>query len=240
MFRRIMLTALVAGALGGIFVWGVQLVTTTPLIAYAEQYEGGGEEAAHDHGANEETASEEATSEETSGHSHGGTWMPHDGLERHAFTLLSSVLMGVGFGFILTAVFALRGVDVDTRQGVLWGLGAFGALYVAPALGLPPELPGTMGADVSDRQLWWAGTAVATAIGLGLIVFGLSAVVRLAGILFMVIPHVIGAPYPVGYSESVPAELAAEFAVSSLVTVGLFWIVLGGLVGYFFDRFEDT
>lgn len=225
MFRRIMMTALVAGTLAGIFVWCVQLVTTTPLIHHAEQYEGGGGHS--DDGAETD-------------HGTAATWMPQEGFERHAFTLLSSVLMGVGFGFILTAVFALRGKEIDTRQGVLWGLGGFAALYVAPALGLPPELPGMMGADVSDRQLWWAATAVATAISLGLLVFGENMVIRLAGVVIMVIPHVVGAPHPSEYSTGVPAELVAQFAVSSLITVGLFWIVLGGLVGYFFRKFEDA
>ncbi len=233
MFRRIMMTALIAGALAGVFVWGVQLVTTTPLIAHAEQYEGGVVETGHDHGDTESA---------DDGHSHGDdeTWMPDGGLERHGFTLLSSVLMGVGFGFILTAVFALRGIEVDARQGVLWGLGGFAALYVAPALGLPPELPGMMGADVSERQIWWAATAVATAVSLGLIVFGGSVVMRLAGVVIMVIPHVVGAPHPAEFSEGIPAELVAQFAVSSLVTVGLFWIVLGGLVGFFFEKFENA
>ena len=45
MFRRIMMSALVAGALAGVFLWSLQLVTTTPLILHAEQYEGGEEEA---------------------------------------------------------------------------------------------------------------------------------------------------------------------------------------------------
>jgi predicted cobalt transporter CbtA len=36
---------------------------------------------------------------------------------------------------------------------------------------------------------------------------------------------------------SVPAVLAARFVVGSLVTAGLFWVVLGGLSAFLFQRF---
>jgi len=39
---------------------------------------------------------------------------------------------------------------------------------------------------------------------------------------------------------NVPAELAARFAVASLVVSGLFWMVLGGFAGYFYDRFQPS
>ena len=234
MFRRIVMTALVAGALAGIFVTGLQMVTTVPLIIFAEEHEGENE-SGHEHG-------EETTEAKQSGHDHdhGMAWMPEDGFERHGFTLLTSVLMGVGYGFMLTAVFALRGQNVDTRQGVLWGLAGFASLYMAPALGMPPELPGMMAGDFDHRQLWWIATAIATAISLSLMVFGTNTVMRIAGVVIMVIPHVVGAPHPDEFTYDLPAEVVAQFAVSSLVTVGLFWVVLGGLAGYFFNRFEDT
>ena len=232
MFRRIVMTALAAGALAGIFVTGLQMVTTVPLISFAEQYEGGAE-SGHEHG-------EEATDGEESSHDHSMAWMPEEGFERHGFTLLTSVLMSVGYSFMLAALFALRGQNVDTRQGVLWGLAGFASLYVAPALGIPPELPGMMGGDFDHRQLWWIATAIATAISLGLLVFGTNAVMRIAGVVIMVIPHVVGAPRPGEFTHDLPTEVVAQFAVSSLVTVGLFWAVLGGLVGYFFNKFEDA
>jgi predicted cobalt transporter CbtA len=34
----------------------------------------------------------------------------------------------------------------------------------------------------------------------------------------------------------VPAELSAQFAVSSLVSAALFWMVLGGVSGFFYQR----
>ncbi len=239
MFRRIVMTALAAGVLAGIFGWGLQMVTTTPLIAAAEIYEngGGGDAASHPH---------ENAAAETDGHAHDeGAWMPGGGMERHAFTLLTSILMGTGFGFVLTGVFALRGRDVGLNEGVLWGLGGFAALYLAPALGLPPELPGMMAADLDGRQIWWVFTVAGSAVGLALIVFSPNPLWKLAGILLAVIPHIVGAPHPAmvdlaDMAGGVPAELAARFAVTSLVTVGLFWVVLGALAGYFYDRFSDA
>ena len=35
----------------------------------------------------------------------------------------------------------------------------------------------------------------------------------------------------------VPATLAAQFAVATLVVTALFWALLGGLTGYFQQRF---
>jgi predicted cobalt transporter CbtA len=34
--------------------------------------------------------------------------------------------------------------------------------------------------------------------------------------------------------------LAAQFAATTLVVTGLFWMVLGGLTGYFYNRFEPS
>ena len=238
MFRRIVMTALAAGVLAGIFGWGLQMVTTTPLIMSAEMYEGGGGDAAMSH-------SHDSAAEETDEHAHShddSVWMPEGGMERHTFTLLTSILMGTGFGFVLTGVFALRGRDVGLNQGVLWGLGGFAAVYLAPALGLPPELPGMMASDLEARQIWWVFAVAGGAVGLALIVFSPNPLWKLAGALVLVIPHIVGAPHPdmADMSGSVPAEVAARFAVTSLITVGLFWIVLGALAGYFYDRFSDA
>ena len=243
MFRRIVMTALAAGVLAGIFGWGLQMVTTTPLIMAAEMYEPGGGEAAMSDAHTHDSAAEETDGHE---HDHGdGMWMPEGGMERHAYTLLTSIPMGVGFGFVLTGVFALCGRGVGLNEGVLWGLGGFAAIYLAPALGLPPELPGMMASDLDARQMWWIFAVAGSSVGLALIVFSPNPLWKLAGALITVIPHIVGAPQPemVDLAEmagSVPAEMAARFAVTSLVTVGLFWVVLGALAGYFYDRFSEA
>lgn len=238
MFRQIVMTALAAGFCAGVFGWGLQMVTTVPQIIAAENYEGGEAVDSHSHG--EET--EESGAQEHDHDHDEGAWMPDEGLERHAFTLLTSVLMGTGFGFILAGVFAMRGADVGLNQGILWGLGGFAAFYVSPTLGLPPELPGMIAEGVQDRQIWWISAMITCAVGLALMIFPANRLWKVAGALLIAVPHIVGAPHPEidDLYHSLPPEMAARFAVTSLVTVGLFWIALGASVGYFFDRFADN
>ncbi|MEI2612914.1 MAG: CbtA family protein [Candidatus Promineifilaceae bacterium] len=51
------------------------------------------------------------------------------------------------------------------------------AFQLAPAFGLPPELPGMAAADLGARQVWWCGTALATGVG----IFGHRQVPQLDG-----------------------------------------------------------
>jgi cobalt transporter subunit CbtA len=121
---------------------------------------------------------------------------------------------------------------------VLWGGAGFLAFGLAPALGLPPELPGAPAADLASRQTWWLLAAGCTASGLALMAFARQPILRLAGVAALVIPHAIGAPHADGVAGSVPAELAGRFAVASLFAAAVFWGVLGGLSGYLFQRFD--
>jgi cobalt transporter subunit CbtA len=154
-----------------------------------------------------------------------------------AFTLLADLIIGIGFAFILVGGIALSGRDITWRQGILWGLAGFAAFYGAPALGLPPEVPGMQAADLVARQIWWISTAIATAAGLALAIFSRRPVLIVAGVVLILLPHVVGAPQHEPVSGLLPAEIAAQFAVASLVTVELFWMLLGGLTGYFYGRF---
>jgi cobalt transporter subunit CbtA len=155
------------------------------------------------------------------------------------FTTLANVIGGIGFALLLVAVFAFRGTPMDYRRGIEWGLAGFAVFSLAPALGLPPELPGMDTADLLTRQTWWLGTVVATGGGLGLVILQRRLWARLAGIVLITTPHIIGAPHPATLASAVPAELAAQFAIASLVTAALFWIVLGGLCGHFYARYVD-
>ncbi len=58
--------------------------------------------------------------------------------------------------------------------------------------------------------------------------------------LLFVLPHSVGAPLPPLQSGDLPAELGAQFAAASVIISGLFWLVLGGLAGYFYRRFEGV
>jgi cobalt transporter subunit CbtA len=152
------------------------------------------------------------------------------------------VLVGVGFGLLLSGAFALRqglgGGRIDARSGVLWGLGGFAAFALAPAFGLPPELPGSLAGDLAARQAWWLATAAATAAGLALIAFAPRPAWKLAGAAALALPHVVGAPAPAHLGGAAPPELAASFAAASLVAAALFWIVLGGVGGWLYARLD--
>ena len=227
MFGRIVLTALAAGVIAGVFVWGAHMVKTTPLILQAEVYEGAA--PTHSHGAAPAAAAAEDES-----------WAPADGIERAAYTFLADMLSSIGFAFMLAGAMALAGRDVDWRGGILWGLCGFAAFYLAPAFGLAPELPGMRAADLTDRQLWWLATAASTAGGLALIFLAGPRAAKIAGGALILVPHLLGAPgHEIGPGP-LPAELAAQFAVATLVISGLFWMLLGALTGYFYRRLEPS
>lgn len=244
MLKRLLTVALLAGVLTGLAVAVVQQFTTTPLILRAEAYEN----AALDdnrparflltHAMGEAMPAADRGSDQAGDHAgdHGGAWAPAAGLERMLYTVLADVLLGVGFGLVLAACFALWNGRVDGRVGVVWGVAGFAAFSLAPALGLPPEVPGSYAAALDARQLWWLACAGATVLGLGLMVFGRNWTWRLAGILALVVPHAIGAPQPEAVGGAVPPEIAGHFAAASLVVSAIFWAMLGWFSGTIYAR----
>lgn len=236
MLMRILATGLVAGVLAGGVVAGLQYVTTTPLILKAETYEKA--EGAHDHGAGA-AAPAHSHDAATPAHSHGEeaeAWVPEDGLPRTAFTTLATVGVGVGFAFMLLALLLASGVTPTARTGLAWAAGAFVATGLAPALGLPPELPGSAAAELFDRQIWWTATVAATGIGLWTIARIANPLALVLGIALIVAPHVIGAPHPHEYSSEVPAEIAGHFTAASLVIHAALWVLVGAIAGFIWQR----
>jgi cobalt transporter subunit CbtA len=228
MFRQIVFAAAAAGLLGGLLITAMQYVSVIPLILEAETFETA---AAHDHGSGQSTAGEaDAAVAEAE------AWAPEDGLERALYTVAANVLMAIGFALVLAAGFALTGRG-GWRTGVYWGLAGFAAFMLAPAIGLPPEVPGAEAAPLVERQLWWLGTIAATAGGLALIFLTRSWQWIAVGAALIVLPHLIGAPQPEHHGGLAPDSLAREFVVAVLVTGFLFWLALGALSGFFYKRF---
>jgi cobalt transporter subunit CbtA len=235
MFSRIFVAAVVSGIVAGIAFTGLQAFKVMPLIWQAETFEAtsGSAISSHSHGAPAKSA-----------HSHGGeghnNWAPADGMERFAFTLLANVLIGIGFALLLCAAFALYG-QVDWRKGLIWGLLGYAIFQLAPAFGLPPELPGMRSAPVNDRQLWWVAAVGATAGGLASIFLIKQSIWKVVGIALIALPHMIGAPHPHFDGPGVlPAELAASFVSASLITNLLFWLLLGSVSAFAFNRRENA
>lgn len=224
MLGRILVTALVAGIVAGLAVSLFQAIGVTPLILEAETFEmaAGGTAEGHDHGSHD--------------HEQDGGWMPAGGAGRIAWTVVANLVTGAGFGMLLAGAIALAGRRTGWHRGLLWGLAGYAVFAIAPSLGLPPDPPGVYAGPVGPRQIWWLGTTAATGLGLALLVFGRGWLSRLAGVLLLVAPHVVGAPHVDIYGSGTPDALIDRFILTSLATTGLFWLVLGGVAGETWKR----
>lgn len=209
-WQQLMATALLSGSIAGLAAFAVQLVAIGPLIAQAETMELRGDSHAE--------------------HGNADEWEPREGFERTAYTAVGSVLAGIGFAAILAGVASLLGLQLNIRRGVMLGLAGFVCFAVAPAIGLPPKPPGVPGADVGPAQLWWVMTAVSTAAGLTLVFMTNTTRLRLLGVAVALVPHLIGPPAAAA-STLVPASFSTRFALTSVATQAVLWLVLGAVLG---------
>lgn len=249
MTRRLFTAAIIAGTLAGLLLTAVQYLQVIPIILEAETYEVAevktyvaseiekdiatekASHAIHDHHDN-------ALNTGHMSHEHNAanaTWSPASGVERCAFTALSNVLAGIGFALVLASGMAIRGKN-NWRNGLLWGLGGYAVFFVAPSLGLPPELPGTLSADLLNRQLWWIATVISTGAGIALMMFANSILSKGVGAILIVTPHVVGAPLPQIHSSLAPASLVDAFIQATAIANGIFWLTLGSLNGFFLRK----
>ncbi|NHZ64817.1 CbtA family protein [Massilia genomosp. 1] len=239
-FNRILASAAAAGILAGLLLTGVQQVQVAPIILQAEVFESAAPvalEVAAPHSHADATPHEHADNgAHESAHEHGG-WQPDDGLERTFYTALANISAGVGFALLLAAAISLHGRASGWRAGLLWGAAGYTAFFVAPSIGLPPELPGTVAAPLLARQLWWTATVAASAGGLALVVFAKNWPLKIAGALLLFVPHLVGSPQPAVHSSSAPPELARSFLYATLLANAAFWLAMGALSGYFYKKF---
>ena len=231
LFRHIVFSALFVGLISGGLATAVQFFQVIPIIISAEAFEGAGEP--------ETTTTSEKTEHKHDSHEHATEeWGPEDGLERTAYTLLTNILTSIGFALlILAAIVASRKSDDDTelnwRHGILWGLSGYVIFFVAPALGLPPEIPGTEAAAVETRQVWWIFAVICTAAGIGGAAF-IKQPWRWALLGLLVIPHLVGAPHIAEMFAGKPPAVAAEltvltqqFIIATAIASATLWITLG-------------
>lgn len=219
-FKHLLATAALTGLLAGLLLTVVQQFQIAPLILDAERYE---------HAAGNHTASP------SGGHSHTD-WQPQAGMERSLYTGGANIVMAVGFALLLGGATWMRGAPLDWRSGLLWGAAGYAVFFIAPALGLPPEVPGAQTAALAARQLWWVGAAACTAAGLAFAIFGRGRAVKALAVPLLAAPHLIGAPQPEAYGGTAPADLARAFGVASAVANAVFWLALGGLFAFFQRR----
>jgi cobalt transporter subunit CbtA len=234
-FRAIVFSAVVAGAIVGAVVTVAQQFGTVPLILKGEVYERAAGEAAA------QPAQAAPAAHEHGDHQHDeAAWEPKEGFERNAYTAGANILTAIGFALLLGGIFALRARAVTWYEGLLWGLGGFITFTLAPGLGLPPELPGVPAAPLGERQLWWAATAAATAVGLGLLFLRRSPWAAVLGLCLIAFPHAIGAPHLEHVHTDVPEVLSRQFIAIVTLTSLLFWALLGSLTGILYRRFSAS
>jgi cobalt transporter subunit CbtA len=245
MLKNLILSAAAAGVAAGLFTAVVQHVTTTPIILEAEKYEGGA--GGHDHVAGapahvhdaDTTATAISTASAAASTPAGEEeWAPTDGLERTLYTSLATTVMGIGFGLVLLGAMSLAGVRINARSGLAFGVAGFIAVALAPAMGLPPEIPGSGAAELEARQVWWFFAVGATAIGIAGLLLARNVWLQIGGVVLIALPHIVGAPQAHTYVSTAPAELAGHFAATSLAVTAIFWAVLGYASGAFYERFS--
>ncbi len=239
-------SALFAGVVAGLLAALLHFAFVQKFILLGEEYESGA--AVHfagvtpqtdDHGSDGHSH-DAAADHDHSTHDHGTA---PSNFTRNAWTVAFSMLVYVAYALILVAGFGLAriyGHVITAREGLLWGIAGFAAFQLSPAMGLAPELPGTMAADLGARQVWWWGTVLATAGALGLLAYGRGALAALAAVLLLAAPHVIGAPELDGFSGVAPPEVAAMFA-ARVLGVGLaVWALMGWVAGFVWAKGADN
>ena len=212
-FRNLVLSAFTIALVAGLFLSLYQHFLITPIIIASEIYEVIEPAAKNDIKA----------------------WEPEDGLERSGFSILANFLVCFGDSLLLITAMATRDT-LKLSRGWQWGIAAYLTLFVAPALGLAPEIPGMEAAHLEGRQTWWFATVIATAIALWSIAFQ-PLKLKLIGGLFLIIPHLIGAPQPEthGFANIDPqavtelTRLWHSFILQTSLANGLLWLIIGVL-----------
>jgi cobalt transporter subunit CbtA len=220
MLSRTLYAALVAGVVAGALLFVLQSWTTLPLINQAEKYERG-EAPVHPR-------------------SHAGG-PSHNQLARAAYSTAGDILVGIGFGMLLVAMYALSG-ESGLVPGVLWGLAGFATFHLGPALVVPPSIPALKLAPLSLRQAAWLITAFSTGLGLAIFAF-LPKTAKIGGLLLLFLPSLLFRfVFSVSGSDIPSPALSTLEHLFTVYVLGdflLFWLVLGALSGHLFEQCVD-
>ncbi|OQK16539.1 hypothetical protein AU255_01135 [Methyloprofundus sedimenti] len=173
-------------------------------------------------------------------------WSPGDGIERSVYTLLANFLMSLAYSLLLTSAMVFRGSS-SSLKGLAWGMAAYISAFIAPGLGLPPEIPGMDVADLAQRQNWWLLTVSLTGAGLAILAFS-PRYYKGAGFILLLLPHLIGAPVSAvhGFSHPDPEAIAMltklwhQFILQTSIANALLWFIIGISTGFLCHKFIDT
>lgn len=238
LFRRIVLYAILVGSVSGLLLTAVQFWQVIPIIQNAERFEGGATAVvAHDHAGHSHAESATAHGHDQRATTQGG-WSAQE-KQRHSLTLASNILIAMGLALvILPAMVASQRDGTAARlgwhHGVLWGAAGYAVFFLMPAIGLPPEIPGTVAAALDARQSWWLLAVICTAAGLAGLAF-VKSPWRWAGLGLLAVPHLVGAPTPptapfAGYPPALAVELeelTRQFLSATAIANAVLWLALG-------------
>lgn len=230
MIKKMLASALIAGGAAGLLAALLHFAFVQDYLLLGEAYETG--EITHFAAGHSDQAHEVAEP------AHGHDEAP-EGAMRNGLTVVFAVLVYSSYALIMVAGFGLVrsfGKSITAREGLIWGIAGFAAFQLLPAMGLAPELPGTIAGDLGARQVWWWGTVVATIIAFGLMAYGGSVLTLALGIAVLAAPHLIGAPMVEGFSSPAPAELGAIFAARVLGVGLIVWAAMGWIAGAVWEK----
>ncbi len=228
MLRQILTSAVFAGVAAGVLAALFQLWLVVPLIMEAELFESG--QRVH-------FATDGSTQSDRSAPS---VWAEP---LRHVYTIGFSAVTFTAYAFFMVAGFALAaraGHVITLHRGLAWGLCGAIAVVIAPAVSMPPELPGAIGAEVGPRQMWYLTCVILTMLGLVQIAFDKRPRALITAPIFLLVPHIIGAPQLDTYFGVAPAELASEFVARVMGVALISWALLGLFTAYFWTRSEEA
>lgn len=240
---RVLLAAIAAGLIAGLFMTPVQAVKVVPVIMQAETYEGGthSHDAAdhvHEDGSEHTADHQPVAAKDSAAHDHGDESGETLLFGRFFNTLVANLVTGAGYGLLLAGVSLAAGSAITFTNGLAWGFVGWLCVQLLPALGLPPELPGFPHIDLTERQIWWVATVVLSVAGFWFLALYKSQWFRALGVLLLFAPQMWGAPQPTDIASEVPAYLASQYATASLATTLFFWLVLGLALGFLWDRMK--
>lgn len=227
MLKQIVTSAVFAGVAAGVLAALLQIALVVPLIMEAELFESG----ARTH-----------FPVDGSPQSERGAPSVWDEPLRHIYTIGFSAVTFTAYAFFMVAGFVLAtraGHVISPKRGIIWGLCGAIAVVIAPAIGMPPEVPGAIGVEVGPRQVWYLSCVALTLVGLTQIAFGGRSRAWITAPIFLAVPHLIGAPTLDTYWGVVPAELASEFVARVMGVALISWVMLGLLAAYFWIRAEE-
>jgi len=229
--RKVVLSAIFSGIVSGLFLSLIQNFQVNPIIIQAEQLETNTDVTSHEHAGAQH-------------HHDAAAWQPSDGSERTFYTYISNIFAATGFALLLISFMSMMEQNVTWLKGAAWGLAGFVTFFLAPSIGLPPEIPGTVSAALLDRQVWWLLAVIGTGSGIAVLVFAPN-MYKTIGLILVIVPQLVGAPTSelLTFTNTNPQaltelqDLSDRFYPAATFTNAIYWLFMGVFSSLLVKRF---